>query len=365
MQNWFPEPNTSDDSPSPRGEQPVDYLARSTCHRARELRRFLNENISMLPEDAQKSTYDALFTRYGSAFFELILGRTLQTLGATLEVEKALESGRRPDFHAHFAESTIIIEAVSPNFDAPFGEEFRIRNPLTNIVESLVPDGWSVMISHLPNIGPNDSKREFKTKVAKIMAALPASAPGAELTVQEELPTGQIRFRFISSRAGCAPIMEEVSAAHFSNFDQILEQKLRKKRDQVKQQVGESLPALLAVEYAWDDTLEDFDSALYGRTTESFDSSLQTVSRFRQGGLFAGNTEDEPTFAGILAYRVGCTSVHGPVLYRHPRFSGRLPKALNKLECRNCVDGFNIYCQAASETWAKELANSLHFVPDR
>ncbi|MBL7645749.1 MAG: hypothetical protein JNK74_06095 [Candidatus Hydrogenedentes bacterium] len=362
MQIWFPEPNALDDSALRRGEDPVQYLARSTRHRARETRRFLNENISMLPAEAQKGTYDALCSRYFSAFFELIVGRTLQTVGATIEVEKQLSSGRRPDFHAHFPDGTIIVEAVSPNFDAPFGEEFKLRNPLTDIVESFVPDGWSVMIAQLPNVGPNDSKREFRARVKRIMATLPPPEPGVDLYLQDKLPTGLIRFRLIPRPRNSPPVLAEGSAAYLSNFEAILEQKFREKRNQIKQKIGESLPALLAVQYIWDDALDDFDSALYGRTTESFDSSGRIISHFRNGGLFAGNSEVEPTFAGILAYRVGYTSVYGPVLYCHPRFNGQFPEALNRLERRQCVDGTDIVSDSADEEWATDLSRSLKFV---
>lgn len=361
MQIWFREPSALDESPYRRGEDPAAYLARSTKHRARETRRFLNENISMLPEDAQKGTYDALCTRYVSAFFELIVGRTLQILGATIEVEKPLASGRRPDFHAHFPNATIIVEAVSPNFDAPFGDEFKLRNPLTEIIERLVPDDWCVGISQLPNIGPNDSKREFRAKIEAIMSTLPTAARGRVLTIHDELPSGQIRFTLKPRNAGWPPIMRETSSAHFSNFDQILEQKFREKRTQVK---GATFPALLAVEIQSGDADEDIDSALYGRTTESRDSSGTVISLFREGGLFGGNSTSAPTFAGLLAYRVGYTSVDGPVLYYHPRFNDRLPEALSKLACRKCVDGLNIDSQPASETWANELSNSLRFPVD-
>ena len=108
--------------------------------------------------------------------------------------------------------------------------------------------------------------------------------------------------------------------------------------------------------------IEDFDHAIYGRTTESINDSGEVVSRSREGGLFTVNREDDPTFAGLLAYRVGYTSVSGPVLYSHPRFKDNLPEALDKLEQRQCEDGCNIESQPASETWAKELSNSLRLV---
>src|SRR5215207_3604421 len=81
---WFPEPSRSDDSAANRGEPTTDWLQRSTHPRAKAARRFLNENLSALPSEHQGVLYRMLHERWHSAFFELIVGRTLQVLGATI-----------------------------------------------------------------------------------------------------------------------------------------------------------------------------------------------------------------------------------------------------------------------------------------
>ncbi len=47
---WFPEPSRVDDTYAYRGEPPTDWLKRSTVSRAREARRFLNENLAKIPQ---------------------------------------------------------------------------------------------------------------------------------------------------------------------------------------------------------------------------------------------------------------------------------------------------------------------------
>jgi hypothetical protein len=75
---------------------------------------------------------------------------------------------------------------------------------------------------------------------------------------------------------------------------------------------------------------EDFDRALFGRGYDRYDQRRRFVgSGFVPDGMFTENRETTPTFAGVLAFLTvdfhACTA---PVLYRHPRFSGRLPEAM-------------------------------------
>src|SRR5829696_9698939 len=119
---WFPEPSRTDDTYADRGEPTTDWLRRSTVTRARGARRFLNENLSKIPSDHQQILYCALHERWGSAFFELIVARTLQVLGAELEIEPGGKEDIRIDFVAHFPDSTVSVEAVAPMFNADVAE---------------------------------------------------------------------------------------------------------------------------------------------------------------------------------------------------------------------------------------------------
>ncbi len=139
---WFPDPTTRDDSWAERGESPFSWASRSTVPRASASRDFLNHNLAALPSEAQATFYAALRTRWPSAFFELVVARCLQQLGASLIVEPEGISGSRIDFEARFSDATIMVEATSPITDAKIGDMLRQRNPLLDIIECSLPEGW-------------------------------------------------------------------------------------------------------------------------------------------------------------------------------------------------------------------------------
>ena len=57
---WFSEPSQADNSWGRRGESVTSWVGRSTLPRARAPRRFLNENLSVLPKEHQAALYRAL-----------------------------------------------------------------------------------------------------------------------------------------------------------------------------------------------------------------------------------------------------------------------------------------------------------------
>src|SRR5688572_22019060 len=107
---WFAEPDRADESAANRDEHTLDWLARCTNWKAKECRRFLNEYLHLLPTDMVESFQQNARHRWRSAFFELVVARTLQELGAEITVEETNESGRRPDFRAAFPDASIIVE---------------------------------------------------------------------------------------------------------------------------------------------------------------------------------------------------------------------------------------------------------------
>src|SRR5947209_7447095 len=111
---WVPEPARPDPTWARRGERRLDWVARSTIPRAAAARRFLNDNLAELPTQGQQLVYQGLRTRWPSAFFELVVGRTLQVLGADITVEEEQSDGKRIDFSARFPDAMVAVEAVSP-----------------------------------------------------------------------------------------------------------------------------------------------------------------------------------------------------------------------------------------------------------
>jgi hypothetical protein len=75
---------------------------------------------------------------------------------------------------------------------------------------------------------------------------------------------------------------------------------------------------------------------LFGSGYERYDEPRRFVEKaFAPHGLFNEKRDTPPTVAGVLAFlTVGFNACTAPVLYRHPRFSGVLPKALLQLLIR-------------------------------
>lgn len=333
---WFPEPSQADDTWGRRGESTTSWTERSTLPRARATRRFLNENLAALPDEHQAALRKALRDRWPSAFFELIAARTLQVLGASIEVEPGGAEDIRIDFVASFPDSTVGVEAVAPAFNVEVGVQVKQRNPLLDTVESLAPLGLWVLVESLPELGLSDSKKPFRKAVERILA----DAVGADISSPtefiEELPQGMLRIRVIPKSPNAPTGRSLGIEPALTAFDDT-EQRVRRAVDRKRRQGRESTtPALLAIHATGiSSSYEAFDRALFGRTFTSTGLDGRVLETgFNADGVFSKGT-GTPTWAGVLAFvRVGLRGGSDPVLYLHPRFQGRLPGALRTLELR-------------------------------
>jgi len=336
---WFPEPSRIDDTYAWRGEDTTDWLRRSTVTRARECRHFLNENFSKLPGEYQTVLHHALHNRWPSAFFELIVARTLQVLGADIEVEPESEAGTRIDFLAHFPDSTVSVEAVAPVFDADAGETAKRRSSLLDIVESLAPPSWRIMVVELPDLGPSDSRLQFKKTIKELLDTVPPEVTAEPMDLQSELPSGEVHLRVLPERglgdSGGPVVVAHPALTVFDNSEEKIRKAVKRKRRQGRN-VG--MPAILAVHATGiSSELHDFDLALYGREVGFFDTYARQITKteFQADGMF-NRSGDEPTFAAVLAFvNVNFPGGPDPVLYLHPRFRGNLPESLLGIETRS------------------------------
>jgi hypothetical protein len=333
---WFPEPARADDTAANRGEPTTDWLGRSTHPRAMAARRFLNENLRALPQEHRADLYRALHDRWGSAFFELIVGRTLQVLGAAVKVEPGGASDVRVDFAARFPDGAVAVEAVSPVFGADVGETARRRNPLLDIVESESPPDVWVMVSSLPDIGPQDSRKPFRATVRGLLDG--AWDVGYDMVeVSEELLEGTLRLKLVKKGPGVPPgrsVGIEPALTTWDDTERRIRRAVSRKRRQGRQTDVLALVAVHATGIA--SSYEEVDTALFGREVATVDATGRLLgTRFEADGAFAGGS-GEPTWAGALVFlNVGFTGGPDPVLYLHPRFGGRLPEALVALERRS------------------------------
>jgi hypothetical protein len=333
---WFPEPEATDDTYCQPEEEITSWLSRSTNERARECRRFLNANLSCLPGDHAQKIRKDLESRWESAFFELIVARTLQALGAEIAYEVPIaSSGRKPDFHAAFPDVDITVEAVSPVFDGEVLAKRKSHADLSRVVEELVPEGVSAWLRSLPDLGPSDSKKEFKAAARRLLQP-PFDWTEDEpfVTREEELESGLLRITLHSRSPGYPKISASPAYGGFSNSIQRILHAVGKKRDQVR---GAGRPVVLAINASgMSSSFEDFDTALLGGETAFPDEEGRILyQRFICNGDLSRSKSESPAFAGILGFvEVGFRSERDPVLWIHPRFHGWLPANLLRLEYR-------------------------------
>ena len=333
---WFPEPARADDSAANRGEPTTDWLGRSTHPRARAARRFLNENLRALPEEHRAALYRALHNRWDSAFFELIVGRTLQVLGAAIQVEPGGASDIRMDFAARFPDGAVAIEAVSPLFGSEVGETTKRRNPLLDIVESESPSDVWVMVTSLPDIGPQDSKKRFRTAVRRLLVGA-GDVGSTPVDVSEELTGGTLGLTLVKKGPGVPPgrsVGIEPALTAWDDTERRVRRAISRKRRQGR---ATDVPALVAVHATGiASSYEEVDMALFGREVAMMGPDGRLLAtRFEADGAFAGGG-GEPKWAGALVFlNAGFMGGADPVLYLHPRFGGRLPGALLALEKRS------------------------------
>ena len=337
---WFPEPLLLDDTYGRRSEETLDWLARSTVARAKACRRFLNEHIAKLPVHNQSKLVHDLREKWHSTFFELIVARILQELGASIVVEAINPDGRRPDFKAQFPDATVTVEAKAPIFNAATGEELRNRIPLLNFIESKVPEGWRVCVWQLPNIGPTDSRKYFERTVEQMLGVPPPNEDDTDIELSAELPNGIIHLHLFPTNAN-ERLGWEAPISLIDNSRERIVHAVKSKRRQVR---NSQTPVLLAIQASGIcSEFKDFDISLFGSGYDRYDEHHRFVETgFMPSGLFSKRSDKAPTYAGVLAFlTVGFNTCSGPVLYRHPRFLGTLPEALLQLEQRTYNGSIN------------------------
>ena len=328
----FPEPTTDDPRWGGHDPDPITWLVWSTLPRAQAIRRFLNANLAELPADAAAALCRRFRTDpWRPVFFEIVVGRLLQILGASLEYEPVGANGRKVDWFATFADgSSVYVEATSPVTNAWMDESARANAPLLAIIEAEAREGWSVWIHHLPPVGPQDSKAEFRRVIRAMMAELPdaATADRADrLERAAEVAQGPVRLAFTPGRYDTAIVAGPGSAGMEDSAFRLAEA-VHDKRPQ-----GRAFPGrvVLAVDVPGGDR-EDADVALLGRTHQLvWSQGGRGPIEFKPDGELPRQKVAE--FAAVLVFtRLGMLGGHDPKLYHHPKFTGKLPAALGVLE---------------------------------
>jgi len=330
---YFPEPEVIDNTWASHGESTVQWVQRSTRPRAAEVRRFLNENIAYLPEDVRASFCHTLKTRWASALFELVVARTLQVLGGHLTLEQTNIEGRRPDFIAQFGKHVVVVEATAPEFDQETTREEKNHIQLLNIIESRVPEAWSVLLDSLPDFGPSESKASLKKALDEISHQPPSQHDRDWRDIRLELPQGILELTLIPGRHGDSPIVGGPVYTSWSDSKQRILHALKKKRSQVRAQDEPVLLAILASGSS--SSFDDFDKVLFGQHVTKLGPDLRSrATYFEASGAFAKGTGPS-TYSGVWAFtRLTPFSCKGPVLYIHPRSITIFPQQFEVLQRR-------------------------------
>jgi hypothetical protein len=272
-----------------------------------------------------------------SPLAELIVGRVLQDLGADpLIYEDEAATGGRLDWHAAFSGRWVWVEVASPIINPSVGRDQSDNDVLEEEVERRIPPGWRVHVLKLPDLGPNDSKSEFRRALASAMAALPADpAEAGRIELREELRGGTLRLMFTPGRDPQRPAVHmSASIAYIDDSERRIRDTVERKRRQVR---GADEPVILAIRgsgYTLGARPECFDFALFGHTVAGLDGE-----RFEADGLFSRGGDEAPTYAAVLAMPLaGHDGAYEPVIYVHPRYDGTLPEELLSLERRYLTD---------------------------
>jgi hypothetical protein len=300
----------------------------------------LNRNLSVLPEGCREGIFNHLRheQHHKDGFFELVVARTLQELGADIECEPENPIDRsRVDFVATFSDETVFVEAVSPLLDKELGAILERESPLTQLIKDNVPPGWAADVKELPNVGPDESKRHIKAHLQSEMNISPPTRVDEEVEVRGSFEQGDLRvILFPQSRHGLGADTKIAGSnliEYFPNDHAALLGALQRKYRQLRNLDGTCLVALNM--FSTTASRDDLDRALFGTSVSQFDRAWNEVRRYRRrDGLFAGGT-GEPTISGVIAFpEVGFLRCADPMLWVHPRFEGTFPRVLNDLETR-------------------------------
>lgn len=341
----FPEPTNPHPHYGRYSEQAdqVSWLDRSTLPRAVRIRGFLNRSLGELPPEAAAALCHRLRhdPPWGRVFFELVVGRFLQVLGAGVEYQPVGAGGRNVDWRATFPSGeTILVEATSPVYNQPAYLERLRRERLVGVIEEAMPPGWWVIPHGLPKVGLHDSRREFRRVVESLLASLPN---GAGVTFEKRLHLeggtrrGPVVLELWPGDPHGSPIAMASMGAYNDDSEVRVAQAARDKRHQARAFPGERV--LLAIDAPWGGPdREQFDTALLGHSVMHLGLDRQvTHYSFRRDGALAGQRVAE--YCAVLAFaRVGMFGGADPVVYRHPHYEGELPAELQVLRQRFLED---------------------------
>jgi hypothetical protein len=337
----FPEPEIP--NTAPRGWSPIEtarLLASSTLPDARSVREFLNRSLDALPPDAATNLCHRLHADppFERVFFEMLVGRFLQVLGAEVVHEPVGLGGLSIDWRATFPDGRVVyVEATSPEYNRKMNQEMAGRQAMVAIIEAQAPAGWWIAPKRLPGLGLHEARCEFKQAVRSMYTKLPIGSEATwanPLRLEAETTRGPLVIDFWPGNPTHSPIRSVWLGGGYDDSALRVAVAAADKRRQARAFPGEVV--LLAVDGPLGGPdVESFDDGLFGHEVVHVaeDHGISGYS-FRRDGALARQRAAE--YAGVLAFLgVNVFGAGDPILYVHPRYGGSFPGALLSLRRRS------------------------------
>lgn len=326
LDSWLPDPLIPDET-FVQNEPALLHLRRATDETAILHRNQLRSLLAGLSDDVRLHFQLELERRnWASTLVELNVASALNSLGAQLELEKELETGRKPDFLAHLPSGSIIVEAVAPVVNGKLYTELIASFDKRQLIDPYCPPGYRYRIEEFPELGPNDSKKAIKRVLSQWQRSTPVNRP-EHWDFYRELENWQyLHFEMWNFDGESGWIGGGIGAAAFCDAKWKLLQAYEKKKKQLR---GSRLPSYVAIRAAGEAGLSDFDAAFFGSGQgEYFEAT---------GALAKG--EGPSNVCGILAFVGGAIQLGAPVLYLHPRARHSPPPEFSQFEQRQLSEG--------------------------
>ncbi len=359
---YFPEPALPDGSWQEWDETAVHWLTRSTQPRARAIREFLNVNLSHFPPTDAKGLAQRLNQDWQAFFFELIVGRYLQVLGAEVEYEPLGSNGTHVDYRATFPDGIVVsAECVSKRFNQGPQQAIERNGKQARMLAEVGPTGWIIEFRRFPEANSADEFRPYVENAKRFYSTLPEpTTDGRHFEFTWQGVGGQMELEAIPFPTGTMPNHLGPAVTFIDDSIVRLKSALIDSHKR-RQATGAVPPVFLAIDCPLNgpDT-EDFDQALFGQTVDhrDIDSGVSLGITFNPNGLLV--TDKAVPFAGVLAFlRLSIVGAADPVLYLNPYQRWKLPAALASHETRVWTSGIK-----RTGATREPIINQVRFVED-
>ncbi len=334
---YFPEPASSDASWPGWDETAVEWLRRSTTPQAKAVREFLNRSLAHFPPKHAKSLAKRLNQDWQSHWFEIVVGRYLQVLGADVEPEPVGSNGTRVDFRAIFPGGLVIsVECVSKRFNQTAQQTIERHRKMASLLDAVGPINWAIKLDQLPDAHSPDEFRPYVEQAEAFYRTLPEpSESGPRFDFEWTGLQGPMELEAIPFTKGTMPNHLGPGVGYADDSILRLRDALidTQKRRQAR---GASQPVFLAIDCpVGGPDAEDFDQALFGQTVDyrGLGGRVSVGTSFNPNGLLV--TDKGIPFAGVWAFlQLSLFGAADPVLYLNPYQRWNLPDALVSHERR-------------------------------